>query len=241
VARSLYPDGPYYDALGNDMADVKADPTLPLFDDASIEPFAQKLMGNFLFQRQAGEPGAGNGTGYVSPGHNSAYYDEATGKYFLIFHTRFPNRGEFHQVRVHEMFFNADGWPVVAPHRYVPYRHETQPFYRKGFQPAKQSWKIETVSREDTVGNYKLVNHGKDITAEIVLSQSVALQDDGSIGGDYSGAWRKSYADRITIELDGTGLFTGVLSRGWDESRQEFVVTFTAQSEEGISIWGSKK
>jgi arabinan endo-1,5-alpha-L-arabinosidase len=73
VARALTPDGPYYDALGNDMADVKSDPDLPLFDDASIEPFAQKLLGNHLFLREAGEPGSGQGTGYVSPGHNSAW------------------------------------------------------------------------------------------------------------------------------------------------------------------------
>jgi arabinan endo-1,5-alpha-L-arabinosidase len=121
VARSRNPDGPYYDGLGNDMAEVKADPDLPLFDDASIEPYAQKLMGNFYFNKTAGEPGSAQGGGYVSPGHNSAFYDQDSGKYFLIFHTRFPNQGEFHQVRVHEMFINEDGWPVVAPHRFVPY------------------------------------------------------------------------------------------------------------------------
>ena len=37
-------------------------------------------MGNFLFERKIGDPGTGIGTGYVSPGHNSAYYDPATGK-----------------------------------------------------------------------------------------------------------------------------------------------------------------
>jgi arabinan endo-1,5-alpha-L-arabinosidase len=90
VARSQQPDGPYLDAEGNDMINVKADPTKPLFDDRSIEPYGVKLMGNFLFERNIGDPGTGIGTGYVSPGHNSAYYDPATGKQFLIFHTRFP-------------------------------------------------------------------------------------------------------------------------------------------------------
>ena len=59
------------------MIDVKADPTQPLFDDRSIEPYGVKLMGNFLFERNVGDPGTGIGTGYVSPGHNSAYYDPA--------------------------------------------------------------------------------------------------------------------------------------------------------------------
>lgn len=51
--------------------------------------------------------------------HNSAYYDEYTGQYALIFHTRFPAEGERHEVRVHSFTFNAAGWPVVAPLRYA--------------------------------------------------------------------------------------------------------------------------
>ncbi len=93
VARSKTPDGPFYDAAGNDMIQVKADKDKPLFDDASIEPFGVKLMGNYLFQRQIGDPGTGQGIGYVSPGHNSAYIDPESGKHFLIFHSRFPGRG----------------------------------------------------------------------------------------------------------------------------------------------------
>jgi arabinan endo-1,5-alpha-L-arabinosidase len=250
VARALTPDGPYYDALGNDMADVKSDPDLPLFDDASIEPFAQKLMGNHLFLREAGEPGSGQGTGYVSPGHNSAWYDAATGRYFLIFHTRFPNMGEFHEVRVHEMFINADGWPVVAPHRWVPYTHVpyrdlpyragSYPFYQDSCRHKAYCWNAETVSQAEIPGDYKLVNHGKDISAEIKLSELIGLEPDGSISGAYGGAWQHSFGNRIVVELDGLGVFEGVLSRGWNETSQQFVVTFSAQSVEGISIWGSQ-
>src|SRR5690625_5461594 len=69
-------------------------------------------MGNYLFERNLGEPGTGIGTGYVSPGHNSVYYDEQTEEQYLIFHTRFPERGEEHEIRVHQMFMNDDGWPV---------------------------------------------------------------------------------------------------------------------------------
>jgi arabinan endo-1,5-alpha-L-arabinosidase len=251
VARSRDPDGPYLDALGNDMADVKSNPALPLFDDASIEPFAQKLMGNHLFLREAGEPGTGQGTGYVSPGHNSAFYDAETGRYFLIFHTRFPGTGEFHEVRVHEMFINADGWPVVAPHRWVPYTHVpyrdlpfrvgSYPFYQERCRHKDHCWNVETVSLAETPGDYKLVNHGKDISAAIKYSERVALLPDGSISGAYGGTWQHSRGNRITLELDGVGQFRGVLSRGWNETSQQFVVTFTAQSIEGISIWGSQQ
>jgi arabinan endo-1,5-alpha-L-arabinosidase len=250
VARSLNPDGPYYDALGNDMADVKSNPNLPLFDDASIAPFAQKLMGNFLFRRAAGEPGTGQGDGYVSPGHNSAFFDEKTGKYFLIFHTRFPGTGEFHEVRVHEMFINADGWPVVAPHRYVPYRFvplQSVPFRGASYPgymdrcPHKEyCWNIETISPEETPGDYKLINHGKDISSVIKMSEIISLAGDGSISGALSGSWRRSPGNRISLDLDGAGHFEGVMSRGWNETSQQFVVSFTAMSVEGISIWGSQ-
>ena len=218
VARSLNPNGPYLDALGNNMADVQSDPSLPLFDDASIEPYAQKLMGSHLFRRDIGEPGTGIGTGYVSPGHNSAYYDEDTGRYMLIFHSRFPLRGEMFQVRVHEMFINADGWPVVAPHRYVS----------------------QQLNRPGTAGDYKLVDHGKAISSEIRTSQFISLLDDGSISGEMSGQWTESGENFITLNIDGMGLFKGVTSMGWSEVAEAPVLTLTATSDEGVSIWGSR-
>src|SRR6185436_7914825 len=117
AARALAPDGPYYDGVGTDMSTVRGNPAV-LFDDSRIEPYGQKLMGNYQFANVGSE--TGTPTGYVSPGHNSALFDATLDKYFIVFHTRFPSRGEQHEIRVHEMFFNADGWPVVAPFRYAP-------------------------------------------------------------------------------------------------------------------------
>lgn len=110
VARSETPDGPYLDPAGQDMREVRA---ATAFNDVAIAPYGAKIMGNHRWQ---GWPGSG----YVSPGHNTAWYDESEGRYLLIFHTRFPGKGEFHQVRVHEFFFNEAGWPVVSPLRFVP-------------------------------------------------------------------------------------------------------------------------
>lgn len=111
VARSENPNGPYFDSEGNDMRDVTA---ATAFNNAAIAPYAVKLMGNYLYAPTSQQ------LGYVSPGHNTSYFNSVTGQYFIIFHTRFPYKGEFHQVRVHEMFFNEDGWPVIAPLRYAP-------------------------------------------------------------------------------------------------------------------------
>jgi arabinan endo-1,5-alpha-L-arabinosidase len=200
ISRSTNPDGPYFDAQGNNMANVKADPTKPLFDDVSIAPYGVKLMGNFLFERKLGEAGTGIGTGYVSPGHNSAWYDPATGKHFLIFHTRFPERGEQHEVRVHEMFMNADGWLVVAPYRYAK---ETQPAFLRP---------------EFVFGDYLYVNHGKDITAAIKKSQLITLNANGSITGAVTGTWRRTAGNQVEINLPGASTYKGVLLTQWDET-----------------------
>jgi arabinan endo-1,5-alpha-L-arabinosidase len=184
VARAQQPDGPYYDAEGNDMIDVKADPTKPLFDDRSIEPYGVKLMGNFLFERKVGDPGTGIGTGYVSPGHNSAYYDPVTGKQFLIFHTRFPQQGEMHQIRVHQMLMNQERWPVVAPYRYAG---ET----------------ADKLKRADVIGEYKYINHGKAISAAINTSQYIRIQQDGTITGAANGTWERAGHNGVVISVNG--------------------------------------
>jgi arabinan endo-1,5-alpha-L-arabinosidase len=223
VARSSSPDGPYVDASGKDMAEVKADPAKPLFDDASIAPYGQKLVGSHQFALAPGE--SGTQIGYVSPGHNSARYESGSKQYFLFFHTRFPGRGEYHELRVHEMFINEDGWPVVAPLRYVPL--------------SKSATALSaTVGSADVAGAYKMVNHGKDISATIKPSQAIRLEANGTVGGAATGTWVHKGANHIGIVLDGGGSFNGVLSRQWNPNANAFTVTFSAQSKEGVSLWG---
>jgi len=221
VARSTSPDGPYVDALGTNMANVKADPSKPLFDDASIAPYGVKIMGNFLFERRIGEAGTGIGTGYVSAGHNSAYYDPATRRHFLIFHSRFPERGEQHEIRVHQMFMNADGWPVVAPYRNT---NET----------------LAMVPRGLAIGDYLFVNHGKDISAAIKKSKLVSLNPDGTISGAVSGTWVLAGGNQAEINLAGSPPFKGVFLHQWDETSRSYVVAFSATSRDGVSIMGSR-
>ncbi len=220
VSRSKNPDGPYYDAEGNAMTDVKSDPSLPLFDDRSIEPYGVKQMGNFLFKREIGDPGSGIGTGYVSPGHNSVYYDEETGNNYLIFHTRFPEQGEMHEIRVHQMFMNQDGWPVIAPYRYAG---ET----------------LKKVNRQDVIGEYKYINHGKDITAEIAESELIRLEKNNKISGAVTGTWKTTGHNEVELNIDDS-TFKGVFLRQWDPTSKRFVMTFTTLSEKGIAVWGSQ-
>ena len=223
VARASQPEGPYLDAIGNDMTQVKSDPTLPLFDDRSIEPFAQKLLGNHLFVRETGEGGTGSGDGYVSPGHNSAFYDAENEQYFMFFHTRFPGLGEQHQLRVHEFFINKDGWPVVAPHRYAA------------------SAVPQAINAEQLAGNYKFINHGKAISATIVNSQQITLTADGRITGAVTGNWLFQPPADISLDLGPEQQYSGVVSTQWSEAARAFTITLTAQSAQGVSVWASKQ
>lgn len=225
VSRSRNPDGPFVDARGTDMDTVKSNPALPLFDDASIAPYGQKLMGNHQFALAAGE--TGTALGYVSPGHNSAQYDTASGKYFMFFHTRFPGTGEFHELRVHEMFINEDGWPVVAPFRYAPLSKSAATL-------------SAAVSAAEAAGSYKMINHGKDISATIKPSQVIKLGADGTVSGAATGSWTHKGSNNVGITLAGAGTYSGVLSRQWNTNANGFVVTFTAQSVDGVSIWGAR-
>lgn len=222
VARSNQPDGPYLDAKGNDMRAVVANCALEC-GDASIQRYAQKLVGGHLFDRKSGDSGSGLGVGYVSPGHNSAHYEASTNQYFLFFHTRLPGQGENHEVRVHEMFVNDDDWLVAAPTSYKPGKPGT------------------SITRQDVVGNYRMVNHGKNITSgyEQAQSISISLADNGSVTGGATGSWTFKNNNFIQVQINGQpSPFEGVLSRQWHEPLQQFVVTFTAQSRDGISLWG---
>ncbi len=218
VCRSKTPDGPFYDFDGRDMIECTG-AAGTFFDDGAAEKFGMKLMGNYSWNLHEGEKGVDR-KGLVSPGHNSAIYDEESGKYFLVFHTRFEKKGEMHQVRVHQMFFNEEGWPVVLPYRYSG---ETQ----------------EEYSKTDIAGVYKFINHGRKITSSMITSEEITLYRNGSIDGAINGTWSMKDGNKIEITIDQV-VYSGVCSVAYDEFGEKDVMTFTAASmQNGQSIWGS--
>lgn len=210
--RASRPDGPYVDAAGQNAV-------LPPNTENSA--YGIKMMGNFLFPREIGESGTGIGYGYASPGHNSVLYDERTGKYFLVFHTRFPQKGELHELRVHQMFLNRDGWFVVAPERYA-------------------GENLQTVKASQVAGDYKFVNHGLAYSGDIVKSVNIRLNKDNTISGDVTGKWQLSGKYEATLDLGGQ-VFRGVFVRGWDADLGGETLTFTAISGKGESVWGIRQ
>ena len=217
VCRSKKPDGPYYDTTGTDMIECSgADGSF--FDDDAAEKYGAKLMGNYKWLWQEGENGEKR-RGIISPGHNSAVYQEETGKYFLIFHSRFEGLGDSHKVRVHQMFFNEDGWPIIAPYRY-------------------SGESIGSYNKDEIVGSYKMINHGRDITDEIKESSQITLYSNGKVEGAATGAWKLKGDNDITIKLDDK-TYKGKLVKEYDEYGEKYVMTFTALSEDGTAVWGS--
>lgn len=217
VCRSKTPDGPYYDSQGNDMINCAgADGTF--FDDRAAETYGVKLMGNYKWTWHEGENGEKR-KGILSPGHNSTIYDEESGKYFIIFHTRFENKGENHEVRVHQMFFNEEGWPVIAPYRYAG---ETIGEYEK----------------KEAAGVYKVIKHGRQITTKLKESVDITLYSDGRVTGAYEGSWELLEGNHMKLTL-GEETYDGVLCKQYDEFGEKYVMGFTVLSEEGIAVWGS--
>ncbi|MAD02360.1 MAG: beta-xylosidase [Pseudoalteromonas sp.] len=215
VARSKTPDGPYLDNAGNDIAAI-----------GGLE-VGEKLMGGFEYTQELGETAPA--WGYQSPGHNSAYYDEATGRHILVTHTRFPQTStEFpentaaHQVRVHEMFINSLGWPMASPQRYVPLEGDNM------------------VVADELYGYYKFINHGNDVNTDAIRSMHIALNEDHSVTGDDPGIWYMIDDSNIKLELD-SGTYFGVAKWQWDDATKAMAVTVSGTSSEGATIWASKR
>lgn len=215
VCRSKNPDGPYVDALGQDMIECGGSDG-SYFNDPDYEGYGVKLMGGYQFAKL--DTDIKKVTGYRSPGHNSAYYDEETGRYFLIFHTRFVGSGERYAVRVHQFYMNEAGWPVVSPLRYA------------GETPAP----VDTVQQ---TGLYKVLFHERDINKTEHTSRLATLNADGTVSGDVSGTWSCEDGKTMRITLDGV-VYLGVMHTACDAEQQVWTTCFTALDDTGAALWG---
>ncbi|ENH98129.1 S-layer domain-containing protein [Gracilibacillus halophilus YIM-C55.5] len=219
--RSENIDGPYVDAAGNEAV-------FPESFDQGVGNFpgnddhkniGNKMMGNYLFKRDLGEEGSGIGTGYMAPGHNSYLIDEELNKEFIVTHTRFPEQGEMHEVRVHQTFKNSNDWPVPTPYHYA-------------------GEEIEPVTDEEVQGHYKYINHGKEITSDLTESTWITLNEDQTISGAVTGTWERYDDYRAKLTIDGE-TYDGVFIRQYNPTTEKWVMTLSGMSNEGVVVWGS--
>lgn len=215
VCRAKTPDGPYEDAKGQNMIKCAGRPGT-FFNDPDYEPYGVKLMGGYEFLPL--ETDKNRFTQAIrSPGHNSAYYDEETGRYFLVFHTRFANTGEAHSVRVHQMYMNAAGWPVVSPMRYA----NEMP---------------QAVGADVQCGVYKVLLHHQDINKVEHESQIITLHADGTVTGDLTGTWQCADGVNVTMTLEGLN-YTGVMHTALEAGQKNWATCISALDESGAALW----
>jgi len=182
----------------------------------SSDRFGIKLIGNYAFYDQIGKRAAG---------HNSQIIT-STGERFLVYHQRFDIKPqlEAHEVRVHQQFLNEDGWPVTAVYEYL------------GEQPAHYE-------AQEIVGSYEFVNHGNKTDGNMLETQLITLQEDGTISGAVEGTWEKTDSgmgyDYAIIRI-GDVTYKGFFFRQHKEDNQaEETMTFSAVGDDNTCIWGS--
>lgn len=202
--RSRNVTGPYLDASGKNAADSYR----------NNEQYGIKLIGNYRLGTSS--------TGYKAAGHNSALID-SKGDRYLVYHQRFDNETEFHEVRVHQQFLSQNGWPVTAV-----YEHKNDP--------------IGHYNTREVLGKYVLYDHGQKTTSDMIKKETITLLENGKIQGDRNGTWEKIKGknyDYITLLINGTE-YQGVFFKQHDENgTSEPVMTFTAVGNNNTCIWGS--
>lgn len=244
VFRSEKPDGPYKDCLTSmGIGAVYDKPRVNFGTDANRDE-GVKLFGNYQWETM---PNA-----ELAQGHNSAIVDYK-GRALIVYHTRFLNRGEEHEVRVHQLFVNQDGWLVAAPYEFSG---ET---YTDNDIATQQLYDATKVA-----GDYQIIAHPyRQNTAAMDYEKPVTihLNADGSISGKYTGKWELvSGTSYINLTLKGVATanaevkFKGVLTEQTIDYTNIKALCFTALSSSdglatsggaslqtrGLSIWGSK-
>ncbi len=229
VFRSLNPDGPYVDSKGSSaLYDSYQLNFGPAANDGNrgVNIFgAYSKWGNLL------TGGANEASGERAQGHNSIIAAE-DGRTYLVYHTRFQDWGEGHQVRVHQVYQNEEGWLVAAPFEYTG----------EGVKSAGIA-AAQKVATADIAGNYKLLAHryGLDHAAkEYAVPVDITMNADGTISGDATGTWSiKTGTSYITINLGSD--YKGVMVPQTLEPTDTKVPCFTAlDSKTGVTIWGYK-
>ena len=220
--RSEKPDGPYKDARGNSAVYTSY---MVNFGTKDTSNRGVNIFGPY---GEWGHQAKGN-YGERSQGHNSIIAAE-DGRTYLIYHTRFQNLGEAHQVRVHQVFQNAKGWLVAAPFEYTG---ETV----KSADIAT----TQQVAASRIAGTYQLLVHRYKLDhtkKEQVTPVEIQLNADGTIGGAMSGSWAlQEGTSYIDIKL-GSVTYQGVVIEQTLEPTTTKTIAFTAVSTTGVSVWG---
>jgi arabinan endo-1,5-alpha-L-arabinosidase len=222
VFRSEKPDGPYTDARNTDAVFKSF---LTDFGPSANDNRGVNIFGAYS---EWGNQAKGN-FGERSQGHNSIIAAE-DGRTYLVYHTRFQNRGEEHQVRVHQVFQNEDGWLVAAPFEYT------------GEQVTSADIAASQQIATDRIpGTWQLLIHPFKLDhtkKEAAKPVEIQLNADGSVSGAQTGTWSvQEGTSYFTIKL-GTTEYKGVMVEQTLEPTDNKTIAFTCLNRNGVTVWG---
>ncbi len=249
VYRSENIDGPYVDQNGNSAIRTSYEQTLST-------NYGVKLFGSYDM--------SGLDVVNVAQGHNSALVDD-DGKIYLVYHTRYQSSdgtNETHNVRVHQLFINEDGWLVAAPYEYTgetlsedgysvdevvgtyDYIYHTPEAYYSvsgslqiGIMGDETSTTSTASIEAETVVSGRKAVVDIDVTYTREGSARVTLNADGTVTGSATGTWEFTDGANVVMVLDGV-TYKGVFLKQQDESSDNLMhMTFTILGD-NVTVWG---
>ncbi|MBO6133980.1 MAG: glycoside hydrolase family 43 protein [Lachnospiraceae bacterium] len=203
VFKSDTVDGEYTDMNGKH----------PELEDQDHSPFGLKLSGNYRLPSLE--------TAYMATGHNSAFIDD-DGKRYVVYHTRFESKDEYHSPRAKQYFLNKEGWPCL-----LPYATNGETISENGYDT------------DEVVGRYYYINQGTSIDDEVAEPSIIYLTEDGkAVTEDGEGAWSMEPGSCYMSIQIGDAEYSGVFCKQVDEAGTP-VMAFTAAGN-NESVWGVK-
>ena len=214
VFRSEKPDGPYVDQNGNSAIFSRG-------GDNIGGIVGERLMSNYQWNC--------NPKPFKAQGHNSALMDD-DGKLYVVYHTKFDDNWGAHEVRVHQMIMNEDGWITAAPYEY------------SGESLSKNGHSMSSVA-----GEYDFIFHTlnqrfeNEKSADVEKPHTISLNQDGTVTGHISGTWlMKDGTPYMSVSFGGVTYKGAFIVQADESSSQTRRMIFTATGN-NTCIWGSKK
>ena len=193
VFRSDNPEGPYVDCNGTSAVFNRY---LMNYSATAVDNRGVLLFGGYKWDPMSGAE--------IAQGHNSAFTDKE-GRSFVVYHSRFTNKGEGHEVRVHQLFLNDEGWIMAAPFEFDGETITNNDIATKA-----------SIADTEIAGDYQFLRHeyGQNTEAKAYETPvNIRLNADGTISGAENGTWeRTAGTDYIALTIDNV-VYRGVLVR----------------------------
>lgn len=193
VFRSDNPEGPYVDCNGTSAVFNRY---LMNYSATAVDNRGVLLFGGYKWDPMSGAE--------IAQGHNSAFTDKE-GRSFVVYHSRFTNKGEGHEVRVHQLFLNDEGWIMADPFEFDGETITNNDIATKA-----------SIADTEIAGDYQFLRHeyGQNTEAKAYETPvNIRLNADGTISGAENGTWeRTAGTDYIALTIDDV-VYRGVLVR----------------------------